>query len=68
MRNTITVDIFEDDYSEIPNEYRELMTIKVVEPKGYDYSNDWEWSELKKESTRAYKKLKNREYDIRMKK
>jgi len=31
----------------------------------YDYTDDPTWQQLKKESNKAYRKLKDREYDIR---
>ena len=52
-------------YEQIPNELRELIDIQNIEPNEFDYSSDEIWLELKKESTRAYKKLKEREYLIR---
>ena len=52
-------------YEQIPNELRELIDIQNIEPNEFDYSSDEIWLELKKESTMAYKKLKEREYLIR---
>ena len=42
----------------------EEFSVKVVE-SDMDYSGDKVWNELKSESNKAYKKLKNREYEIR---
>jgi len=63
--NTITINILESDYANIPQEHRENMQIKLIEPKDYDYSDDWEWVELKKRANKAYKEQKKREFEIR---
>lgn len=39
--------------------------IKYVEPKNYDYSKDPVWCALNSESLKAYKKKKDREFEIR---
>ena len=54
-----------DDYEQIPIEYRSSMEVKVVRVEGEDYSHDELWNDLKKKSDKAYKDLKNREYDLR---
>ena len=38
-----------------------------LEPKDFDYSQDEEWQRLKKESVKAYKALKEHEYNLRNK-
>ncbi len=57
----------EQDYRELPPEYREQMTIEVIDVDGFDYSEDDIWKGLKKESDKAFKKLKKREFEIRHK-
>jgi len=52
-------------YEQIPNELRMLIDIQNIEPETFDYSSDEIWLQLKKESTKAYKKLKEREFVIR---
>lgn len=64
----ITLEISIEDYKKLPAWVTELMDIKKVEPKDFDYSFDKEWSELNekaKEGMKVYKKLKKREYEIR---
>ena len=56
-----------DDYEQIPIEYCSSMEVKVVRVEGEDYSHDELWNDLKKKSDKAYKDLKNREYDLRHK-
>ena len=63
--NTLNLDLPENLYLLIPKEIRDEMTIKTREPKDKDYSNDEKWVELKSLSTKAYKKLKVREFEIR---
>lgn len=46
--------ITESDYS-----------VKKVDVPEFDYSHDKLWNELKAESVKAYKKLKEREFEIR---
>jgi len=55
----------EEDYNELPPEIQEQLSISVIKTEGEDYSHDELWKSLKKESDKAYKALKNREYDIK---
>ena len=55
----------QDAFEKIPKELRELIEVQNIEPDDFDYSNDSIWLELKKESSRAYKKLKDRQYKLR---
>jgi len=66
--NTITFECDESIYLSIPSEIREDISIKTREPKDYDYSTNEKWQEMKRESTKAYKKLKELEYKIRFNK
>jgi hypothetical protein len=43
------------------------MELRTVDEVGIDYSNDELWKDLKKKSDKAYKDLKNREFDLRHK-
>ncbi len=52
-------------YEQIPKYLRDAIDIQNIEPDTFDYSGDDIWLELKKESTKAYKNLKKREYLIR---
>jgi hypothetical protein len=55
------------DYFDLPNEIRESMVIRSVDEVGFDYSHDEVWQQLKQQSDKAYKALKNREFDLRHK-
>ena len=63
--NIISVEILESDYLLIDKEVRDRMNIKIIEPKDFDYTFDDKWNGLKKESTKAYKELKKREFELR---
>lgn len=41
--------------------------LKKVDVKDFDYSFDEKWKKLKSKSIKAYKELKDHEYDLRMK-
>lgn len=64
LENEINLKISESQYKEIRGSLGD-HEIKNIEPKDYDYSYDEVWRQLKSESTKAYKKLKTREYDLR---
>jgi len=61
----IRADIQEGVYAKIPSELRETFDIIRVEPKDFDYSHDERWKMAKYASTKAYKKLKEIESNIR---
>jgi len=61
----ITCEIEEDVYVLIPRHLRKQIVIKGVDVENYDYSDDEVWKSLKKESTKSYKKLKEREFNLR---
>lgn len=67
MDETIYVraDISTGVYAQIPAELRRQFSIVNVEPKDYDYSNSEEWKLAKSESTKAFKRLKKIEFNIR---
>ena len=54
----------EENYSLIPNELKEVIISKNVTYSD-DFSYDEVWCELKKKSDKAYKDLRNREYDLK---
>jgi len=63
-REFLQVRMEEHDYNSLPPEVQsrsEIQYVKVDE----DYSHDELWNELKKKSNKAYKALKDREYDLR---
>ncbi len=58
----------EEHYKELDEQTRERMDIVKVEVKEFDYSTDEMWKSLKSESVKSYKKLKEREYNLRFNK
>ena len=52
-------------YFKIPQNIRNDIEISEVTIDDYDYSDNEKWSEARKESTKAYKKLKEIEFKIR---
>ena len=56
-----------EHYKELNERTRELIEIKNVEVEDFDYSQCETWQKLKKESVKAYKDLKNHEYNLRHK-
>jgi uncharacterized protein YoxC len=58
----------EEHYNQLSEDVRQLIEPTKVEVANIDYSKDELWQSLKKESVKAYKKLKDREYDLRMNK
>lgn len=57
--------MMEDDYKNLPPEYREQIEIKSIDVDNFDYSDDVLWQKLKKESLSAYRALKKREFKLR---
>ena len=55
----------EHDYNSLPPDIRERSEIEYVKVEDVDYSHDKLWQQLKTDSVKAYKKLKDREYDLR---
>lgn len=58
----------EEHYNQLSEDVRQFIEPTKVEVTNIDYSKDELWNSLKKESVKAYKKLKDREYDLRMNK
>lgn len=52
-------------YKSLPDEVKKSIVVTNCEPKEFDYTFSDEWQKLKSESIKAYKKLKNFEYDLR---
>lgn len=53
------------EWKEVPQEYRNRFEIRRVELENEAYPDDETWIALKKQSAKAYKNLKNYEYDKR---
>lgn len=64
-KDIITLTIDKEDYFKIPEKYRVLFELKNVDVEGFDYSDSELWQIAKKESIKAYKQLKNIEFNIR---
>ena len=58
----------EEHYKQLSEDVKKFIEPTKVEVTNLDYSEDKLWQSLKKESVKAYKKLKDREYDLRMNK
>ena len=58
----------EQYYEQLSEEVRQIIEPTKVEVVNKDYSTDELWCSLKRESMKAYKKLKDREYDLRQNK
>jgi hypothetical protein len=54
-----------DDYEMLSNQVRSKIEPISIDVRDFDYSEDEMWKELKSISTKAYKKLKAREYELR---
>lgn len=55
-----------EHYKELAQEVRDRIEPLKVEVD-FDYSHDTTWKELKDKSIKAYKELKNHEYNLRHK-
>jgi hypothetical protein len=56
-----------EEYNGLEQEVRDRMSIKRVEVEDIDYSHCETWQKLKSESIKAYKSLKDHEYNLRHK-
>jgi len=61
----VKCEIPKEIYALIPPILRESINVKDVDVDNYDYSDDETWQLLRKESLKAYKKLKEREFNLR---
>jgi len=55
----------EHDYQELPPDVQERLMIYSVKVENEAYPDDETWVTLKKESSKAYRKLMDYEYDKR---
>lgn len=65
-REYLMLKMYRNDYDQLSEETKEMMEIRRVDIEGFDYSKDKLHKQLKKESTEAYRKLKDRETDLRL--
>ena len=61
----IKAEFSKEFYDSLTNDQRSEITVSGAEDKRQDYSHDDIWIDLKYKATRAYKKLKEREYKLR---
>lgn len=66
-RTFLHIRMEEEHYNELNKDIRDFMEIRRVEIEGEEYPQDPTWKELKRLSKKAYKDLKNYEYDKRHK-
>jgi hypothetical protein len=64
-REFLEIRMAQEDYQQVPEEIRGLMEVRLVKVEGEDYSHDELWRTLNDKSKKAYKALKDREYDLR---
>lgn len=63
-KDFIKLRMYEEDYQRLSPDIRNQMEIIAVDVRGYDFSKDELHKELKKVSNKAFKKVKDREYDL----
>jgi hypothetical protein len=67
IKITISLELFERLFKEGHIKTGEYELDKI-DDKGYDYSDDEQWEKAKSASIKAYKKLKEIEFNLRHKK
>jgi len=65
MDERIRLEIKKEHYEQIPKDLREQFLIKSIDVPSPEYIKDIKWCELKKEADKAYKNLKDREFQLR---
>jgi hypothetical protein len=65
MDERIRLEIKKAEFEKIPTEYRILFNPIAVDVPSEEYLKDPKWNELKKDSTKAYKALKDHEFNLR---
>jgi len=65
MSEVIKAEFSKEFYEALPDELRKYITVIAADEGKHDYSHDDLWIDLKYTATRAYKKLKEREYKLR---
>lgn len=61
----VKAEFSQEFYESLTSEQRDEMSVYESTEGKHDYSHDDLWIDLKYKSTRAYKKLKEREYKLR---
>jgi tRNA nucleotidyltransferase (CCA-adding enzyme) len=65
MRELINFQMDKKEFQELHTSIQNMLVVRSVKVENVDYSDDPIWQDLKKKSDKAYKELKNREYDLR---
>jgi tRNA nucleotidyltransferase (CCA-adding enzyme) len=65
MRELINFQMEKKEFQELHASVQNMLVVRSVKVENVDYSDDPIWQDLKKKSDKAYKELKNREYDLR---
>ena len=65
MRELINFQMDKKEFQELHISIQNMLVVRSVKVENVDYSDDPIWQDLKKKSDKAYKELKNREYDLR---
>jgi tRNA nucleotidyltransferase (CCA-adding enzyme) len=65
MRELINFQMGKKDFQELHTSIQNMLVVRSVKVENVDYSDDPIWQDLKRKSDKAYKELKNREYDLR---
>jgi tRNA nucleotidyltransferase (CCA-adding enzyme) len=65
MRELINFQMEKKEFQELHTSIQNMLVVRSVKVENVDYSDDPIWQDLKKKSDKAYKELKNREYDLR---
>jgi len=67
MKEEIKAVMDKEVYLSLPRDIQKEIDISSIDVPDFDYSEDEAWQALKKESMKAYKKLKAREFELRNK-
>ena len=57
--------MYKEDYDTLDKKVTDKIEVKTVDIEDFDYSHDDIWKDLKTKSNKAYKALKNREFELR---
>lgn len=61
----LTIKMPKSVYEAMPLEFRHRMELYYVDDPDFDYTSNETWQQAKKESSEAYKRLKEIEYKIK---
>jgi hypothetical protein len=64
-KNVLYFTILEEDYLKLHRDIRALCVIDKIKMQEEDFKSDGVWCLLKRKASKAYRDLRNREYDLR---